>query len=79
MDRDKEIENLWRELEVLKLENKELKGELEKIFSDNIVLSKEQNKITNQRLDKEFKWLNGRISWVGAILFGLILILFFVK
>ena len=63
----------------MKLKNKELKGELEKIFSNNYVLSKEQNNITNQLLNKEFKWLNVRISWVGVILFVLILILFFIK
>ena len=87
MDNDKELEieklieekinefrkeEFYPSLKELEDNIKESNIELCDFAREAVKDSEDSNKMT-------ISYLNGRITWVGAILFGLILILFFVK
>lgn len=87
MDKDKETEIRRLILEEIKEFRKEefypsLKELEDNIKESNSELCNFTRKAVKDSEDSNkmtIDYLNGRISWVGAILFGLILILFYIK
>lgn len=79
---DKDIRDLQQKVEKLsdKLDSLEIK--LDKIDKNSYYIRDfvaEVQKYCEDRDERLAGYLKGKISWAGAILFGLILILFFVK
>lgn len=87
MDKDKETEIrrlILEEIKEFRKEEfypslKELEDNIKESNSELCDFARKAVKDSEDSNKMTIDYLNGRISWVGAILFGLILILFFVK